>query len=163
MKRMQAIFAAALITTIIALGIVGVGVNAAINPNSVPPSNSPNAAVAVATTADPNLASAVQTAQTQIDQLKSLITQYQAREQQYQSQQQQYQQQISAANAQLQQLQAILTQLQQAGVIRIAADGTITVGSSLTRGFGDDGPRGNSTSGGTTTNGNTTNGGATFR
>jgi TolA-binding protein len=145
MKRMQAIFAAALITAVIAVGIVAVGVNAAVNTNSVAPSDSPNAAATGA--ANPNLAANVQTAEAQINQLKSLITQYQAREKQYQ-------QQLSAENTQLQQLQSILAQLQQAGVIRIGSDGTITLGRA--RGFGDD-FRGGST------NGNSNSGGNTFR
>ncbi len=86
----------------------------------------------------------MQAAQQQIDQLKSLIAQYQAREKQYQttlSQDQQtlsqYQQQLNNDNAQVQQLENILVQLQRAGVIQIGADGSVTLGR--TRGFGDGG------------------------
>ena len=145
MKRMQAIIAAVLITAVMAAGMLAVGVSAAVNTNSVPPSNSPNAAVATGTS-NPNQAASVQTAQTQIDQLKSLIAQYQTREKQYQ-------QQISTDNAQMQQLQSVLTQLQQAGIIRINADGSISVG----RARGDDAARN------TAPNGNTTTGGPVFR
>jgi hypothetical protein len=119
MKRKQALFAAALITVLLALGLVAVGVNAAINPNSVPASDSP-AGATIATTGD---------AQAQIDQLKGLIAQYQAREKQYQ-------QQLTQASTEVQQLQSILGQLQQAGIITIQRDGSITVGRGRERGFG---------------------------
>lgn len=111
MKRKQALIAAALMTVVVALSLLAVGVNAALNPNSVPVSNSPTTALAVSSTS----------AEGQINQLKSLITQYQAREKQYQ-------QQLSTVNGQVQQLQSVLVQLQQAGVISIQNDGTITLG-----------------------------------
>ncbi len=132
MKRKQALFAAAFITVILALGLVAVGVNAAMNPNGVPVSNSP----AAATTADPT-----NQAQAQIKQLESLIAQYQAREKQYQ-------QQLNQEATQVQQLQSILTQLQNAGVITIQSNGTISLGRGRRGGFDDFGG-GN---GGNTTN-----------
>jgi hypothetical protein len=123
MKRKHALLAAALITALTALAILAVGVNAALNPNSVPVNDGPNVALA----ADPAVAGGAavsQQAQAQIDQLKALIAQYQGRERQYQ-------QQLNQSNTQVTQFESILTQLQQAGVIRIQNDGTITLG----RGF----------------------------
>ena len=117
MKRMQAIVAAAIITAALGFGLLAVGVNAAMNTNSVPPSDSPaSAAVATGVNAD-----TTQQALEQINQLKSLIAQYQ-------TQATQYQQQLAQANAQVQQLQNVLLQLQQAGVIRIQSNGSITLG-----------------------------------
>lgn len=113
MKRKQALIAAALMTVVVALSLLAVGVNAAMNPNSVPASDSPTADLAASTSST--------SAEGQINQLKSLITQYQAREKQYQ-------QQLSTVNGQVQQLQSVLVQLQQAGVISIQNDGTITLG-----------------------------------
>ncbi len=114
MKRLIAILTAAVMTSLIALGMLVVGVNAMMNPNSVPVSDSPDAPAAVAqttTTSDPQAAA-------QINQLKALVTQYQNREKQYQTQ-------IDQLNQQVQQLQSVLTQLQRRGVIRINGDGSI--------------------------------------
>ncbi len=114
MKRLIAILTAAVITSVIALGMLVVGVSAMVNPNSVPATDSPDAPAAVAqttTTSDPQAAA-------QINQLKSLVTQYQNREKQYQTQ-------IDQLNQQVQQLQGVLQQLQRMGIIRINADGTI--------------------------------------
>ncbi|MCL4393621.1 MAG: taxilin [Chloroflexi bacterium] len=121
MKRLEAIVAATVVTAVIALAMLAVGLNALVNQNSVPVSNSP-ALASSATTAGTDPPS-----QAQIDQLKSLVAQYQSREQQYQTQ-------LSQENAQIQQLQNVLAQLQQRGVIRILNDGTIQL-----RGFGGDG------------------------
>jgi septal ring factor EnvC (AmiA/AmiB activator) len=116
MKRKQAIIAAALITGLLAFGLLAVGVNAVFNPNSVPVSNSPATAASVSgSTANSS------DAQAQIQQLTSLIAQYQAREAEYQSQ-------LSQAESQVQQLESVLIELQRAGVIRIQSDGTIRLG-----------------------------------
>jgi peptidoglycan hydrolase CwlO-like protein len=122
LKRLIAILTAAVMTSLIALGMLVVGVSAMMNPNSVPVSDSPDAPAAVAqttTTSDPQAAA-------QINQLKSLVTQYQNREKQYQTQ-------IDQLNQQVQQLQNVLQQLQSMGVIRINGDGTI----QLRRGRGN--------------------------
>ncbi len=114
MKRLVAILTAAVVTSLIALAMLVVGVNAMVNPNSVPVSDSPNAPSTVTqttTTMDPQAAA-------QINQLKSLVAQYQSREQQYQAQ-------VNQLNTQVQQLQGVLQQLQRLGIIRINADGSI--------------------------------------
>jgi hypothetical protein len=122
MKRKQALIAAALMTALVAFGLVAVGVNAAINPNSVPVSNSPSTDLAASVSST--------SAEGQINQLKTLISQYQAREKQYQ-------QQLSTINGQMQQVQSVLVQLQQAGLITIQNDGSITLGRNRgTRGQG---------------------------
>ncbi len=117
MKRLVAILTAAVVTSLIALAMLVVGVNAVTNPNSVPVSDSPNIPSAVTqptSTADPQAAA-------QINQLKSLVAQYQSREQQYPTQ-------VNQLNSQVQQLQGVLQQLQQLGIIRINADGSIQLG-----------------------------------
>ncbi len=114
MKKLIAILTAAIITSLVALAMLVVGANAMMNPNSVPVSDSPNAPAAVtqpATTVDPQ-------AVNQINQLKSLVAQYQSREQQYQAQ-------VNQLNGEVQQLQGVLQQLQRMGIIRINADGSI--------------------------------------
>ena len=113
MKRLQAVLAAALVTTLVAFGMLVVGVNALVNPNSVPVNDTPGLA-AVAREAPASDAQA----QAQINQLQNLVTQYQGREKQYQTQ-------IDQLNAQVQQFQDILVQLQQRGIIRLNRDGSI--------------------------------------
>jgi septal ring factor EnvC (AmiA/AmiB activator) len=119
MKRIQALVAALIITSLVGLGMAAIGVNALVNPNSVPVSNSPNSpSAAVVTTSSDQ-------AQAQIAQLEARIAQYQAREQQYQAQLNQETQRLSQAESQVQQLQGILVELQNLGVIQIQRDGTI--------------------------------------
>jgi predicted Rossmann fold nucleotide-binding protein DprA/Smf involved in DNA uptake len=119
MKRLEAIIAAAIITGVVALCMLLIGVNALLNPNSVPVSDSPvtTALNSTSTTVDP----------AQVTQLQSLVTQYQSREKQYQTQ-------LDQANTQLQQYQQVLIELQNAGVIQITSDGQIL----LRRGRGGD-------------------------
>ncbi len=112
MKRITAIIAAAVVTALIAFGMLVVGASAIFNPNSVPVSDSPVSSAAVSnTTTDPQ-------AQAEISRLQSLVSQYQNREQQYQAQ-------LNQLNQQVQQYQDILVQLQQRGIIRIGQDGSI--------------------------------------
>ncbi len=116
MKRIQALIAAFIVTSLVGFGMLAIGVNAAFNSNSVPVSDSPNSpAPAVSADVQPQSA---QQYQARIDQLNSLIAQYQSREQQYQSQ-------LNQAETQVQQLQAVLQELQRRGIIRIQSDGTI--------------------------------------
>jgi peptidoglycan hydrolase CwlO-like protein len=121
MKRLEAIIAAAIITGVVALSMLLIGVNALLNPNSVPVSDSP------VTTALNSTTAATTVDQAQVSQLQSLITQYQSREKQYQAQ-------LDQANTQLEQYQQVLSALQSAGVIRITSDGQIL----LRRGRGGD-------------------------
>ena len=118
MKRLAALLAAGFVTSIIAFGMLLIGLNAFFNPNGVPANDSIN---------DPANAANVTTTDTQaqISQLQSLIAQYQDREKQYQTQIQQYQTQTQQLNSQVRQLQSVLSELQRRGIIRIQNDGTI--------------------------------------
>ena len=119
MKRLQGLIAATFITAIVAVGMVGIGVNATSNPNSVPVSDSPNQTAQVSTSAASDQVSA------QIDQLQNLIKQYQSREQQYQNEIKSLSQQLSDANATANQAQQVLQALQERGLIQITRDGRI--------------------------------------
>ena len=122
MKRLQGLIAATFITGIVALGVVGIGVNAVSNPNSVAVSDSP-AKAAQAAQAATSAASDQTTAE--INQLQALIKQYQSREQQYQTEIKSLSQKLSDANATADQAQQILQALQQRGIIQITQDGRI--------------------------------------
>lgn len=119
MKRLQGLIAATLITGVVALGMVGVGVNAATNPNSVAVSDSPAQAARVSAN------TATDQTPAQIDQLQNLITQYQSREQQYQTEIKSLSQKLSDANATADQARQILQALQERGIIQITRDGRI--------------------------------------
>jgi peptidoglycan hydrolase CwlO-like protein len=118
-KQISAILAALFITGFIALCMTVVGVNALVNKNSIPVSNSPQATVVASTTNDPP------PAQTEIQQLQARINQYQQREQQYQQELQTAQQQLQDANSQLAQFQQLLQVMQQRGLIFINQSGQI--------------------------------------
>lgn len=120
LKRLQAFIAATVITAILAVCMLVVGLNAAMNPNSVP-------VVDISAPSNSLSAPASTTDQSQINQLTDLIKQYQDREKQYQAQ-------LNQTNTQLKQYQSILQELQRRGLIRINADGTIQL---RVRGGGD--------------------------
>jgi biotin-(acetyl-CoA carboxylase) ligase len=119
MKRLQGLIAATFITGIVALGMVGIGVNATTNPNSVAVSDSPAKASQVSAKVAPDPSAA------QIDQLQNLIKQYQSREQQYQTEIKSMSQKLSDANATADQARQILQALQERGIIQITQDGRI--------------------------------------
>jgi len=116
MKRIQALIAAVIITSLIGLGMLAVGVNAALNPNTVPISDAPGFSPTTTATSSQD--------QAQINRLQNLVAQYQA--------------QLNQANAQIQDYQGLLEQLQQRGIIRINSDGTIQL-PRRSFGGGDDG------------------------
>ncbi len=130
MKQIQAFVAAAIVTALVGFGMLAIGVGAALNPNSVPVSDSPDSPALAVGAADAPAPSGSATDviaqyqsrekqyQEQIDQLNNLIAQYQNREKQYQSQ-------LDQVDTQVQQLQAVLNELQRRGIIRIQSDGTI--------------------------------------
>jgi len=137
MKQIQALVAAIVVTAVIGLGMLAIGVNAALNTNTVPVNDSPPSVSAAANDSQisaqdsGNLVAQYQDREKQyqtqlsqanakIQQLNSLVTQYQDREKQYQAQ-------LSQANAQAQGLQNILNELQRRGIIRINSDGTIQI------------------------------------
>ena len=119
MKRFQGLIAATFITGIVAVGMVGIGVNAASNTNTVPVSNSP------AKTAQVSASTAADQTSAQIDQLQNLIKQYQSREQQYQTEIKSLSQKLNDANATADQARQILQALQERGIIQITRDGQI--------------------------------------
>ena len=124
MKKIQALIAAAMITGLLGLGMLAIGVNAALNPNSVAASDTPGSA-------SPAVSATTSQAQAQIAQLQNLIAQYQNREKQYQVQ-------LDQADTQLQQYQALLAEMQRRGLIRINSDGSIQL-PRRSLGLGDDG------------------------
>jgi peptidoglycan hydrolase CwlO-like protein len=124
MKRLEALVAGAFITGIIALCILAIGVNAALNTNTAPIADSPSDPA-------PAVASASTDLQAQINQLQNLVQQYQNREKQYQAQ-------LNQSNARLQQYQTLLQDLQRRGIIRINADGSIQLRARGSNQGGDD-------------------------
>jgi biotin-(acetyl-CoA carboxylase) ligase len=117
MKRLTALLAAFGMTAVVGLAMLGVGLNAMSNRNSVQTQNSPAASSAQASAASP----------AELQQMQSLIQQYQARDQQYQSQLNTVVQQLNQRNAQLQQFTQLLLELQSRGLIFIQPDGTILI------------------------------------
>lgn len=103
MKQVQALIAAVLITGMVALGMLVVGLNAALNTNTAPVSDSPASASSGGALADPPQG-AIAPDQAQLNAL---------------------QQQLDQANARLQQDESILNALQQRGIIQILPDGTV--------------------------------------
>ncbi len=128
MKRTPALIAAAIVTALIACGMLLIGANAVLNTSTVPIQDSP-AAAAAAVTATPGQqegnASVADSAQ--VAQLQNLIEQYKQREATLQSQLSDNQSQLDQANQQVQQLQSVLQALQARGVIRISPDGQIFI------------------------------------
>jgi TolA-binding protein len=125
-KPLIALLFAFLMTACVGISILAIGGVALFNPNGAVASNSRTQA------AQPADAGAA--AQIQIQQLQSLVGQYQAREQQYRAREQQYQQQLDQTNArvqqaqqQMQQIQLLLQALQERGLITITSDGRIFI------------------------------------
>jgi septal ring factor EnvC (AmiA/AmiB activator) len=125
MKKTPALIAAFVMTLIVGLGMLLVGSNALFNPSSVALASSSNTPDA---TVNPNSTD-------QLQQLQSLVAQYQSREQQYQQQLNQLQQQVTQSNTQVKQYQQLVTELQRRGIIQINQNGQI----QLPRGFTSNG------------------------
>jgi hypothetical protein len=124
LKQILALVMAFLVTSMVGLGMLVIGANAATNPNSIPVSNVPGDSTAAVSTGAQSSSGqpgdVTAQYQAQIIQLNSLITQYQSREKQYQAQ-------LDQATTQAQQSQQILDELQRRGVIRILSDGTVQI------------------------------------
>ncbi len=118
-KQMIAFVVALSITGIVALTMLIVGVNAAVNPNSVPVSNSPAQAALQGVTNSTSVTTSG-SPQAQIAQLQAEISQYQTALQSAQTQ-------LNQASQEMQTVQQLLTYLQQRGIIRIDSQGNITV------------------------------------
>lgn len=118
-KQYTALLAAFAITICMAAGMLLVSGSALINKNGIPVADSPAAATATAE---------VRTAeQAQVQQLQSMITEYQAREVKYQNELQTAGQDLQRANSQMQQYQMLLLALQNRGYISIDPAGQITI------------------------------------
>jgi TolA-binding protein len=111
MKQIQAFVAAVIITGLVGIGMLAIGVNAVLNPNTVAASNAPGGVSTDISATSPDTPA-------QIKQLQDLVAQYQTREKQYQEQ-------LNQANTQLEQYQQILVEMQRRGLIRINGDGSI--------------------------------------
>ncbi|HEX9018788.1 MAG TPA: hypothetical protein VF806_06360 [Anaerolineaceae bacterium] len=133
MKKVPAIIAAFVVTSMVAIAMLVIGVNAFFNPTSVQAASSPASDTQQAANSSgvPVTGASADTA-AQIAQLQQRIQEYQTREQQYQDQlnqaKQQLQQQnteIQQASSQVQQYQQVLMALQQMGIIQIDSNGQI--------------------------------------
>jgi len=129
-KQIPAIAAALGMTLIMGLAILGVGVNALLNPNTQP---------VLASSGSVESASTAGTALTAADttQVQELLAQYQAREQQYKTELQQAATQLNLANQQISQYQSLISGLENAGVIQINPDGRVFISGGRFR--NDDG------------------------
>jgi uncharacterized protein YlxW (UPF0749 family) len=120
-KQMTALFAAMLITGMLAMSMVVIGANAMTNQNGMATSNSNTQAIAAgSTTASSDQAQL-------IAQLQAKVAQYQAREQQYQAALDSDNQQLTQAASELQMIQQLLAYLQSNGLISIDNQGQISI------------------------------------
>jgi uncharacterized protein YlxW (UPF0749 family) len=120
-KQMTALFAAMLITGMLAMSMVVIGANAMTNQNGMATSNSnAQASAAGSTTASSDQAQL-------IAQLQAKVAEYQAREQQYQAALDSDNQQLTQAASELQMIQQLLAYLQSNGLISIDDQGQITI------------------------------------
>jgi septal ring factor EnvC (AmiA/AmiB activator) len=118
-KQYSALLAAFLITMCVGAGMLLVSGSALMNPNGLPVADSPAAATATAQVHSAE--------QAQIQQLQSLVNEYQAREAKYQSELNDAGQQLQQATDQLRQYQVLLTALQSRGIINIDANGRVSL------------------------------------
>jgi len=118
-KQYTALLAAFGITICMGAGMLLVSGSALMNKNGIPVADSPAAATATAE---------VKTAeQAQIQQLQSMVAEYQTREVKYQSELQNAGQDLQRANDQMQQYQMLLMALQNRGYITIDRNGRISI------------------------------------
>ncbi len=132
-KQLTAFVAAIFITMCIATGIFVVSGVAYANTNGTQAANTPSQSASTTggqgVSTDVNASNVVGQVQIQqqIQQLQSLVAQYQQREQQYQAQVTQANTQLAAAQQQLQQYQSLVNFLQQRGIITITSGGQVYV------------------------------------
>jgi hypothetical protein len=124
MKILPAIIAAFLITALVGMGMLVVGGNALFNQNTIPVTDSPQAVGAASSGSQLNQPAADQLS---VQQMQSLVQQYQQREKQYQAELNTAAQRLTQANQQAQSYQQVLEALAQQGIIRITADGQILI------------------------------------
>jgi uncharacterized protein YlxW (UPF0749 family) len=118
-KQYMALLAAFGITICMAAGMLLISGSALLNKNGVPVADSPAAATATAEVKSAE--------QGQIQQLQSLVSEYQTREVKYQSELSTAGQQLQQATDQLRQYQMLLTALQNRGIITIDENGRVSL------------------------------------
>jgi peptidoglycan hydrolase CwlO-like protein len=118
-KQYSALLAAFLITMCVGAGMLLVSGSALMNPNGLPVADSPAAATATAQVHSAE--------QAQIQQLQSLVTDYQNREIKYQAELKSAGQDLQTVNNQIRQYQMLLVALQNRGYITIDANGQVTI------------------------------------
>jgi peptidoglycan hydrolase CwlO-like protein len=118
-KQYTALLAALAVTICIAAGMLLVSGSALLNKNGIPVADSPASATATAVVRSAE--------QAQIQQLQSLVNEYQTREAKYQSELNDAGQQLQQANDQLRQYQVLLTALQSRGIINIDPNGRVSL------------------------------------
>jgi peptidoglycan hydrolase CwlO-like protein len=118
-KQYTALLAAFAITICMGAAMLLVSGSALINRNGIPVADSPAAATATA--------QAKTAEQAQIQQLQSLVTEYQTREVKYQAELKSAGQDLDRANNQMRQYQMLLLALQNRGYISIDPSGRILI------------------------------------
>jgi bisphosphoglycerate-dependent phosphoglycerate mutase len=124
-KQLVALFAAMLITGLMAMSMVVIGANAMSNQNGTAASNSSAPAASASTASSSTTSSTDQAAQ--IAQLQAEVAQYQARETQYQAALDSDNQQLTQSASQMQMIQQLLAYLQSNNLIQINSQGQIFV------------------------------------
>lgn len=118
-KQYTALLAAFAITICMGAGMLLVSGSALLNKNGIPVADSPAAATATAR--------AKSAEEAQIQQLQSLVTEYQTREVKYQAELKTAGQDLEKANSQLSQYQMLLMALQNRGIIAINSNGQVVI------------------------------------
>ncbi len=118
-KQYTALLVAFAVTICVAAGMFLISGSALMNKNGLPVANSPFEATATAQVKSAEEA--------QIQQLQTLVEEYQTRETQYQSELQTAGQQLDQANTQIRQYQMVLMALQNRGLILVDANGRISI------------------------------------
>mgnify|MGYP001179483995 CR=1 FL=1 len=118
-KQYTALLVAFAVTICMGAGMLLVSGSALLNKHGLPVANSPAQATATAVVTSAE--------QAQIQQLQSLVTQYQTREVKYQSELSSAGQQLQQATDQLRQYQMLLSALQNRGIIAIDASGRVSI------------------------------------
>ena len=118
-KQYTALLVAFEVTICMGAGMLLVSGSALLNKNGLPVANSPAQATATAEVKSAE--------QAQIQQLQSLVAEYQTREVKYQTELSTAGQQLQQATDQLRQYQMLLAALQNRGIISIDASGRVSI------------------------------------
>jgi hypothetical protein len=118
-KQYTALLIAFAVTACMGMGMLMVSGSALLNKDGIPVANSPAQATATA--------EAKTVEQAQIQQLQSLVAEYQTREVQYQDELKSAGHDLQQANDQIRQYQMLLMALQNRGYISIDSNGQVTV------------------------------------